>query len=133
MSKQLESVRQIYADFGKGNIPGILAALTEDVAWEEGAVDHGIPWLEPGRGTGHVGKFFSVVGRELAIAVFEAKQFFEAGDTVIALCHMRATVRSTGKPLEDTSELHVWRFGSDGKVAGFRHVVDSHQQWLVSR
>jgi hypothetical protein len=46
---------------------------------------------------------------------------------------MRATIRSTGKRFEDTSELHVWRFGSDGKVTGFRHVVDSHQHRLVSR
>lgn len=137
MSKQLETARLIYADFGKGNIPGILATLSDDVAWEEGTTDYGIPWLRPGRGKGHVGEFFSIVGREFDIAAFEAKQFYEAGDTVIVHCRMRATIRSTGKRLEDPCELHVWRFGqdgkNDGKVVGFRHVVDTHQQWLVSR
>ncbi len=133
MSKQLETARQIYADFGKGNIPGILAVLADDVVWEEGATDYGIPWLRPGRGKGHVGEFFTVVGREFDISSFEATQFFEAGNTVIVRCHMRATIRSTGKRLEDAFELHLWRFGADGKAAGFRHVVDTHQQWLVSR
>lgn len=133
MSKQLETVRQIYADFGKGNVPGILAMLADDILWEEGIADHGIPWLRPGRGKGHVGEFFSVVARELDITSFEPRQFLEAGDTIIARCHIRATVRSTAKRFEDAFELHVWRFGADGKVAGFRHVVDTHQHWLVSR
>jgi hypothetical protein len=137
MSNHLETARQIYVDFGKGNIPGILAQLAEDVVWEEGAIDHGVPWLRPGRGKGHVAEFFSVVGRELDIAKFEAKQFFVAGNEVIVLCHMRATIRSTGKVLDDAYELHHWRFArngkDDGKVVGFRHVVDSHQHWLVSR
>jgi len=133
MSNQLATARHIYADFAKGNIPGILATLADDILWEEGATDHGIPWLRPGRGKGHVGEFFTVVGREFDIASFEAKQFFEAGNTVIVWCHMRATIRSTGKPLDDAFELHLWRFGADGKVVGFRHAVDTHEQWLVSR
>ena len=74
-----------------------------------------------------------MVGREFDISSFEATQFFEAGNTVIVRCHMRATIRSTGKRLEDAFELHLWRFGADGKAAGFCHVVDMHQQWLVSR
>jgi uncharacterized protein len=133
MSNHLKTAQQIYVDFGKGNISGILAQLADDVVWEEEAADYGIPWLRPGRGKGHVAEFFSVIGHELEIAKFEAKQFFTTGDVVIVHCHMRATVRSTGKVLDDAYELHAWRFGADGKVAGFRHVVDSHQHWQVSR
>ena len=137
MSNHLKTAQQIYVDFGKGNIPGILDQLAEDIAWEEGATDHGVPWLRPGRGRGHVAEFFSIVGRELDIAKFEVKQFFAEGNQVVVHCHMRATIRSTGKVLEDSHELHVWRFadgGPDsGKVVGFRHVVDSHHHWLVSR
>ena len=133
MSNHLKTAQQIYVDFGKSNIPGILAQLADDVVWEEGATDHGVPWLRPGRGRGHVAEFFSVVGREFDIAKFEVKQFFVAGNEVIVHCHMRATIRSTGKVLDDAHELHHWYFSDNGKVAGFRHAVDSHQHWLVSR
>jgi hypothetical protein len=27
-------------------------------------------------------------------------------------------------------ELHLWKFAANGKVARFRHVVDTHQHWL---
>jgi uncharacterized protein len=133
MANYLETAKQIYADFGKGNIPGILAQLANDVVWEEGAADHGIPWLRPGRGKGHATEFFGVVGNEFDISQFEATQFFVTGDEVIVHCRMRATIRSTGKLLEDNHELHLWRFGTDGKVVSFRHVVDTHHHWLVSR
>jgi hypothetical protein len=133
MSNYLKTTQQIYVDFGKGNIPGILAQLSDDVVWEEGAADHGIPWLRPGRGRGHVAEFFSVIGREFDIAQFEAQRFFATDHEVVVRCHMRATIRSTGKMLDDNFELHLWRFDDEGKVAGFRHVVDSHQHWLVSR
>lgn len=133
MSTPMQTVQGIYADFGKGNIDGILAQLADDVVWEEGAADHGIPWLRPGRGKGHAAEFFSVVGRDLDISRFEVKGLFESGDTVVVHCGIRATIRSTGKLLEDGFELHIWRFRDDGKVSAFRHVVDSHQHWLASR
>ena len=133
MSDHLATARQIYADFASGNIPGILAQLADSITWEEGATDYGIPWLRPGRGKAHVAEFFAIVGRELDIAKFDVEAFLASGSEVVVRCHMRATIRSTGKLLDDPCELHLWRFGADGKVAGFRHVVDTHQQWLVSR
>lgn len=32
----IETVRQIYAAFGRGDVPAILACLAEDVDWEYG-------------------------------------------------------------------------------------------------
>ncbi len=133
MSSYLKTAQQIYADFGTGNIPGILDQVADDVVWEEGAVDRGIPWLRPGRGKGHVAGFFEVVAREFDFSRFEVKQLFAAGSEVIVHCSVAAKIRSTGKSFEDGFEMHWWRFGDDGKVAGFRHVVDSHSHWLASR
>ena len=45
MFQHAKTVEAIYAAFGRGDIPGILAALREDVEWEDDAVDQGIPWL----------------------------------------------------------------------------------------
>lgn len=43
MSRHAKTVEAIYAAFGRGDIPGILAALRENVEWEHDAVDQGIP------------------------------------------------------------------------------------------
>jgi ketosteroid isomerase-like protein len=128
----LATVQQIYAAFGQGDVPAILARLAENVEWEHDAADHGIPWLRPGRGKGHVLEFFGVVGKDLDITRFEVPNLLEGGSQVVAVIHIEATVRATGKSFKDL-ELHVWTFGSDGKAVRFRHVVDTHQHFLASR
>lgn len=128
----LETVQAIYAAFGRGDIPAIMEAISPDVSWEHGAVDHGVPWLKPGRGLGHVGAFFRVVGTQLEITRFEVQQLYAAADQVIAQSDIELKVKSTGKTVRDL-ELHHWRFGADGKVHAFRHVVDTHQHLLAAR
>jgi ketosteroid isomerase-like protein len=54
MATALETVQQIYAAFGRGDIPAILAALDDDVKWESwednSAQRAGVPWLRGGSG-----------------------------------------------------------------------------------
>ena len=127
-----EIVQEIYAAFGRGDIQAILRHVSPDVSWEHEAIDHGIPWLTPGRGLDHVSAFFGVVQREVAIEAFEVQKLFVEGDEVIATIHIEFKVHSTGKRVRDR-ELHHWTFGRDGKVVRFRHVLDTHQHWLSSR
>lgn len=41
--QNLATVQTIYAAFGRGDVPTILGALSEDIEWEAGGLDHGIP------------------------------------------------------------------------------------------
>ena len=131
MSNQ-PAVQAIYQAFGTGNVPGILERLSDDVDWEHDSVDHGIPWLKPGRGKSHVLKFFEIIGREFEISQFDVKSLFESGPQVIALINIQAKIRSTGKSLKDY-ELHVWTFDAKGKVSAFRHVADTVQHLAASK
>jgi ketosteroid isomerase-like protein len=128
----LETVQAIYQSFSKGDVPAILEQLNEKVSWEHDALDHGIPWLKPGRGKLHVNQFFNIVARELEISKFETKATFENGKDVIVLLEVEAKIRSTKKPLKDL-EFHIWSFDQEGKVKTFRHVVDTHQHLLASK
>ena len=121
----LETVREIYAAFGRGDIPFILAQLDEQVIWEENGRDHGVPWLVPGRGIEHVQRFFGVVGQEFEIKEFSVRDVCSGENVVTALVHMQATIRSTGGTVDD-HEAHVWHFNEAGKVSAFRHLVDTH-------
>lgn len=129
MGKNTGTVQGIYAAFGRGDVPAILAQLADDVSWEHGAPDHGVPWLRPGTGVAHVGQFFASLAA-LEFTKFEVTSVLDGGDVVVALINLAATVRETGRSL-DSVEEHGWRFEPDGKVASFNHLVDTHQHVLA--
>ncbi len=117
------TVRSMYEAFGRGDIPFIIDQLADDVKWEDGASDHGIPWLTPGVGKVHVASFFGEV------AGFEFERFdIEAvmgdGNIVVAVLQVDMTVKATGGRFAGL-EIHVWRFGTDGKVSSFNHALDT--------
>lgn len=119
------TVEAICAAFCRGDIPTILDARREDVEWEHDASDHGIPWLTPRQGRTEVGRFFEAL-RALEIRRFEPKRIMAEGNMVVAVINVEVAVRATGRSFNDV-ELHLWTFDAQGKVARFRHVVDSHQ------
>ena len=128
----VDTVKGIYAAFGRGDVPAILETLTEKVKWEQDALDHGIPWLKPGLGKLHVLECFKIIGREFEMSRFDVKSLLENGSQVVAMILIEAKIRSTGKPIRD-HEVHVWNFDDQGKVKGFRHIVDTHQHYLASK
>ena len=128
----VQMVQNIYASFGRGDIPAILACLAEDVEWEYGASSTGVPWLEPRRGRAEVLKFFESLGG-LDIKRFEPKTLLENNGIVVALIDFTAVVTATGRTINEEDEVHIWRFGSDGLVARFCHKADTHQHWAAVR
>lgn len=124
-------MESIYTAFGGGDIPTILDALREDVEWEHDSADHGIPWLTPRQGKAQVGGFFEAL-RALEIRRFEPMRILADGNMVAAVIRVEIAVRATGRSFSDI-ELHLWTFDARGKVARFRHVVDTHQHWLAAR
>ena len=131
MSPQITIVSNIYAAFGRGDVPGILAQLAEDVEWEYGpaSTDTGLPWLQPRRTRAAVGEFFGVLGRELEVRRFAPTQLLENGQTVVALIDIELLVKRTGRTIREFDEVHLWHFGADGRVARFRHAVDTLQHF----
>jgi ketosteroid isomerase-like protein len=59
------TVAEIYAAFGRGDVPAILDALAENVAWEQWPDNYaqraGVAHLLPRRGPGQVAEFFTVL------------------------------------------------------------------------
>ena len=43
----IETVQHLYAAFGRGDVPTILAGLADDVDWEHDAFPNPVPWLQP--------------------------------------------------------------------------------------
>ena len=126
----VDTVKKIYQAFGQGDIATILEQLADDVEWEYGINSTDVPWLQPRKGRARVPEFFQALGG-MDIKDFQPKTFLEAGDIVVVLTNLDATVRTTGKRIVEEDEVHIWYFDSAGKVSRFRHRIDTHQQWLA--
>jgi ketosteroid isomerase-like protein len=122
----LGTVQQMYAAFGRGDVPAILEHLDEAVEWEYGGNSTDVPWLQPRRGKEGAGAFFASLG-ELDFHRFEVKTLLEGDGLVVALIDIDFTVRATGKQVEEEDEVHLWRFNAEGKATRFRHRADTHQ------
>lgn len=126
----METVQNIYAAFGCGDIPAILERLAADVEWEYGMTEAGVPWLQPLRGRNEVPRFFQSLSA-LEFQKFEPKTFLESGNMVVALIDVSFVIRATGKTITEEDEVHIWHFDSQGQVMRFCHKLDTHQHWLA--
>jgi ketosteroid isomerase-like protein len=127
-----QTVQTIYSSFGQGDIPTILSHLAEDIEWEYGMLDAGVPWLKPRKGLGEVPKFFESLGA-LEIQKFQPKSLLESGNLVVALIDVALVVKATGRAIVEEDEVHIWHFDSKGRVTRFCHKVDTHKHWLALR
>jgi ketosteroid isomerase-like protein len=125
MSKNTDTVQEIYALFGRADIPAILGKLKEDVEWEHDGVDHGVPWLVPRKGRAEVGGFFETLSG-IEFRRFEPVSLLEGGNQVVATIFVDLVVKATGGVIRDL-EAHLWTFDDNGKVARFKHLADTHQ------
>ena len=121
--ENLQVVHQAYEAFGRGDVPGVLAMLTEDVEWSTPGPPNVIPYA--GTRTGHeqVAGYFGTFGEAVEVSEFEPQRFFAEEEMVVVLGHYAFRVKSTGKPV-DTDWVHAFTF-SDGKIARFRGYEDS--------
>lgn len=121
--ENLQTIHHVYAAFGEGDVPGVLAALTDDVQW----FTPGPPGIVPyaGKRTGHdqVSGYFTSFGEAVDVTAFEPQEFFAQGDMVVVLGHYTLQVKRTGKVI-DNDWVHAFTL-ADNKITTFRGFEDS--------
>lgn len=125
MSEQanIQTVQQMYADFGQGNIPAILAQLNPDVTWVN-AGPESVPYARQRRGVDAVQSFFAALGANVEMQSFEPKEFFASGDRVVVLGAWSGRAKPTGRSF--VSEWAMAWTVRGGKVTSFRSYEDTH-------
>lgn len=126
----LETVRDIYGAFGRGDVEAILARVADDVEWEYGVNSTTVPRLQPRRGKEGVMAFLQALGSGADIQRLDVKTLMESGHTVVTLLDLELTVRATGRRVVEEDEVHIWPFAG-GKVRRFRHRANSHQHQVA--
>ncbi len=134
MADNMKTVVLIYEAFGRGDVPAILECLADDVEWDRGLRDTGIPYLRERRGRQEVAEFFSDLMANLELTRFEPEALCDGGD-LVAVPVMHAGRIIDGGEVPPTQEVHLWRFGPDGKVVSFQHVFDYaiHERAMSAR
>lgn len=127
----IETVRQMYEAFGRGDVPAILARLAPDVQWEHDTFPNPVPWLQPLNGRDNVVRFFEVLGAQVEFHSFVPRELLAQGSLVVSLVDFEATVRATGKRVIERDEVHLWRFNDQGLVQRFRHRADTWQHAMA--
>jgi uncharacterized protein len=116
-------VQDAYTAFERGDIPGILAALDDNVIWKPvmGAGAH-VPTAGERRGKIAVGEFFKILGVTVDFERFEPAEFIAQGDKVVVLGHYAAKTPAGKRFVSDWVMVFTLR---NGKVVSFQEFTDS--------
>ena len=123
----IDQLQSVYRSFGSGDIPAILEAISDDVAWEHWsdntAQNAGVPWYEARDGREGAAAFFDSLG-VMEIHDFQVVNLMEGGNQIAATIKIDFTVKETGERAQD-EEIHLWTFDDAGKISRMRHYVDT--------
>ncbi|MFF1868491.1 nuclear transport factor 2 family protein [Streptomyces sp. CB03911] len=127
----IETVRSVYAAFGSGDVPGILARLGDDVDWASETASTAAPWYGVRHGKAEVADFFEQFGSTMEVEEFTPLSFAANDTDVLTVVRMRATHRAGGQSL--AMDLHHRFTFGDGKIVRYRGTEDTAQTEAVFR
>lgn len=115
-------VRGFYAALKRGDVPGVLGLLSDEVEWTEA---ERFPYFS---GTWHsptevLEKLFAPLARDWDGFSAEAHEFISEGDRVIALGVYSGTFKATGREMT-ASFAHSWTV-RDGRIVRFDMYADT--------
>ena len=114
--------KEMFAAFGRGDIPAVLGLLTEDIEWRLAGPTE-VTAAGPRRGRDQVAEVFKVLGETSEFEVFEPQEYIAQGDKVVVLGTERQRVKATGQVVDnDWAMVFTLR---DGKIARFCNYEDT--------
>ena len=126
----VQVVQQAINNFQQGNIPAIIDACTDDVQFFLYKVPNA-PFTGSFYGKEGIQQFFATLSQFANYTVFEPKDYFAQGDSVIVLVHQTATIRSTGKNFDHEICMHFKV--RDGKIAYYYGFLDSYDLYKAGQ
>ncbi|HUR59513.1 MAG TPA: nuclear transport factor 2 family protein [Opitutaceae bacterium] len=123
------TVQTMYAAFGRADMPGLLAHVSEDVDWRIN-VDPQAPGaaavsdFRPFRGKKGVSEFFAIIGRDVEFHSFQPLSFLTGGNEVAVRVLFDGTIRPTGRRVK-VEAIHHFTFNERGHVTRFLESFDT--------
>lgn len=123
--ERVEVVRGMYAAFGSGDMPAVIAALDPQVEWREAEnfiYADGNPYIGPSAVLEGV---FMRIGNEWEGFVVSPEEVLDAGDTVIGQGYYSGVYKKTGERVR-AQFAHFFTFREE-KVVKFQQYTDTAQ------
>jgi uncharacterized protein len=117
----VDSVRNVYDAFAKGDVPTVLGFLAPEISWTE---PEGFPYAGTFVGPQAVlANVFMRLGTEWNNFAAVPDEYIDGGDAVVALGKYSGTYKATGKSFQ-ADFAHVWRI-KDGRAVKFVQYTDT--------
>ncbi|WP_026375357.1 nuclear transport factor 2 family protein [Aestuariibacter salexigens] len=119
----LEIIKNLYASFAAGDVEGVLAAMRDDIVWNEA---ENFPYADSNPYVGPQavleGVFARCIGEWDGFAA-NMTTFFDAGDHIIATGRYAGQHKISGKSMQPQA-VHIWTL-KDGEITHFQQHIDT--------
>ena len=122
MASNVDTARKVYDAFSVGDVPAVLGVMDEKIDWQEPA---SLPFENQVGPQAIAENIFGPVTTQIEGFTVSPADFIDGGDIVAVTGKYRGKGAANGVELE-ADFAHVWRFGADGKITGFRTYTDTH-------
>ena len=119
--QNVQTIQEVYAAFGRGDVAFIVAKLTDDVRWVS-HFDSVVPWSGDFSGKERIPDFFEAIFQAVDVEAFEPNEWIADGDAVVSLGEFGCRVRATGKRSR-TRWVFIWKF-RDAKICSYEQFHD---------
>lgn len=113
MAGNVETLREAYEAFARGDMDTVMSAWNDDIVWE-GPNAEELPGGGTHRGKQAVAAMLGEISQRWERFEAPADEFVDGGDTVVILGHVDGRTKETGKDVQ-VPYVHVWRM-SGGKA-----------------
>jgi len=123
MSASTELIRNLYAAFAAGDVPGVLSLFDPGIVWNEA---EGFPYAVSNPYVGPeavLNGVFARIGQDWADFQVVPEEIVGGPEVVVALGRYRGRALRTGREL-DVQCSHTW-WVRDGRVVRFQQMVDT--------
>ena len=117
MNAAIDVVQQVYAAFGRRDIPALLQLIADPVDWKE-VSPASWSWSGVRRNPADVAEYFAAIGRENDLTVFEPRELIEAGENVTILGYLEGSARDTKQEFQ-AEWVHIFTV-RNGKITRHR-------------
>ena len=121
--ENVQTVKEAYAAFERGDITSLLNLVSEDVEWHMPGPSDIIPFAGEFRGREGVGRFFAALGGAEDVEIFEPREFVAQGDKVVVMGRYRGRIKANGQ-VDDIEFVHVFNV-RDGHITNYRQYNDT--------
>ena len=126
----LKIVQQAYQAFERGDVPGILALIGDDIEWRF-CGSRRLPYTGTFRSKPEIARWFASVSEVDDIQAFEPRELIPAGDRVTVLGWERTKARPGGT-LFETEWVHVFTVHG-GRIVRFWGMYDTEASAAARR